>query len=89
MPTKVSSLAVAALAAASLFGSSAAAPLALGSAASSEAELVKSDTVDSSAPQLNITYSSNYTEHLPRTLILATGCAFAPSLSPRLVDLSS
>lgn len=71
------SLAAAAVVA-SLFGSSCAAPFA--APAKSAVQLVERD----SGSDFNVTYSSNYTEHLPRTLIIATGCvAFPPSSSTR------
>lgn len=63
----------AAVAAASLFGSSLAAPLV--APAKSAVQLVERDA----GSDFNVTYSSNYTEHLPRTLIIATGCARSSS----------
>jgi len=61
---------LAAVAAASLLGSAAAAPL-----LATTLQLDKRDPVYS--PDFNITYSSNHTEGLPRTLIMATGGTIA------------
>ncbi|GAA5842074.1 hypothetical protein JCM9279_002775 [Rhodotorula babjevae] len=63
----------AAVAAASLFGSSFAAPLV--APAKSAVQLVER----ASGSDFNVTYSSKYTEHLPRTLIIATGGTIAGS----------
>ncbi|GAA6049339.1 hypothetical protein JCM3770_007296 [Rhodotorula araucariae] len=62
---------LAAAAAASLLGSVAAAPLLTTS------QLERRDPVYT--PKFNITYSSNYTEGLPKTLIMATGGTIAGS----------
>jgi hypothetical protein len=55
-------------AAVSLFRTSSAAPLAASLVERSLVERAPVTSVD-----FNITYQSNYTEHLPKTLILATG----------------
>ncbi|BGP41241.1 hypothetical protein JCM10449v2_005216 [Rhodotorula kratochvilovae] len=62
---------LAAAAAASLLGSAAAAPLL------TPPQLEKRDLVYT--PEFNITYSSNFTEGLPKTLIMATGGTIAGS----------